>query len=79
MGHRLSREARTDLDELWFYVADQRSIESADRLVDSVVARFVLLAKHMRAGRRRDDLRPGTRAFPIGEYLILYPSMARTC
>jgi toxin ParE1/3/4 len=72
MGHRLSREARADLDDLWFYVAGQRSIEAADRLVASIAARFLLLATHMHAGRRREDLVPGTRVFPVGEYLILY-------
>ena len=25
-----------------------------------------------RAGRRRDDLRPGIRSFPVGEYVVLY-------
>jgi toxin ParE1/3/4 len=56
----------------WFYVAGDRSIETADRLVDAITARFFLLATHPRVGRRRDDLRPGLRVFPVGEYLVLY-------
>ncbi len=72
MAHRLAPEARTDLDELWYYIASNASVETADRLVDSITARFFLLATHTRVGRRRDDLRAGTRAFPVGEYVVLY-------
>jgi hypothetical protein len=39
MAHRLAPEARADLVELWSYVADERNIETADRLVDSITAR----------------------------------------
>ena len=72
MAHRLAPEAKADLDEIWFYVASNSSIETADRFVDSITARFVLLATHPRAGRRRDNLRPGIRSFGVGEYIVLY-------
>jgi plasmid stabilization system protein ParE len=72
MAHRLAPEAKADLVELWFYVASERSIETADRLVDSITARFLLLSKHPRVGRRRDDLRTGIRSFPVGNYIVLY-------
>ena len=49
------------------------SIEIADRLIDSIAERFYLLACHPHIGRRRDeDLRPGLRSFPVGEYVIIY-------
>ena len=72
MAHRLSPEAEADLDELWYYVATNGSVDVADRLTDSITTRFVLLGTHPRAGRHRDDLRPGVRVFPVGEYVILY-------
>lgn len=72
MSHRLSLEARADLDELWFYVASDRSIEAADRLVDALTARFVLLSAYPRAGRRRDMLRPGIRSLPVAPYVVFY-------
>ena len=40
--------------------------------MDSITERFVLLGTHPSAGRRRDDLRPGIRSFPVGSYLVLY-------
>jgi toxin ParE1/3/4 len=62
------------LDGIWCYVAEgSGSIEIADRLIDSITGRFFLLATYPWVGRRRDDdLRPGLRSFPVGEYVIIY-------
>jgi toxin ParE1/3/4 len=49
------------------------SMNTADRLVDSITDRFYLLATHPNIGRARDeDLRPRLRSFPVGEYVIIY-------
>jgi toxin ParE1/3/4 len=49
------------------------SIDIADRLIGSITDRFLLLASYPNIGRARDeDLRPGLRTFPVGEYIILY-------
>ncbi len=74
MAHRVAPQAEAELDGLWYYVArESGSIEIADRLIDSITERFLLLARNPRLGRRRDDeLRPGIRSFPVGEYIILY-------
>lgn len=74
MAHRLAPEAETELDDIWYHVArESQSIETADRVVDSITDRFFLLATYSHIGRRRDeDLRPGLRSFPAGDYIILY-------
>jgi toxin ParE1/3/4 len=74
MAHRVSRKAEADLDDIWVYVATESgSLEIANRLVDSITDRFLLLATHPYAGRERnDDLGPGRRSFPVGEYVIIY-------
>jgi toxin ParE1/3/4 len=74
MGHLRTPQADSDLDEIWYYIAiKSRSVEIADRLIDSVTDRFFLLASHPNVGRPRDeDLRPGLRSFPVGEYVIIY-------
>jgi toxin ParE1/3/4 len=65
MSHRRSPLADSDLDDIWYYIAD--------RLIGSITDRFFLLASHPHLGRARDeDLRPGLRSFPVGEYVILY-------
>jgi toxin ParE1/3/4 len=74
MGHRVAPEAEADLDHIWYHVAKESgSLEIADRLIDSLTDRFFLLASYPYAGRRRDDdLRPGLRSFPVGNYVIIY-------
>jgi len=73
MAHRLAPEAEADLDAIWYYTAKESgNVEIADRLIDSITERFFLLARHPHMGRRRDeDLRPGLRSFPVGEYVIV--------
>ena len=68
---RVSREARRDLDEIWFYIA-QDSLTNADRFVDRLSERFPLLASMPHMGRSREDLAEGLRGFPFESYLILY-------
>jgi len=74
MAHRVWRRATDDLDEIWYYVAtESASVEIANRLIDSITSRFLLLASHPHLGRRRDDdLGVGSRSFPVGEYVIIY-------
>ena len=74
MRHRRSPLADSDLDEIWYYVAFQSgSMDIADRLIVAITDRFFLLANYPNLGRARDeDLRPGLRTFPVGEYVIFY-------
>src|SRR2546425_391036 len=74
MAHSVAREAEADLDDIWYFVATESgSLDVADRLIDSLTERFVLLATQPHMGRRRDeDLLPGLRSFPVGRYVILY-------
>src|SRR5262245_2441152 len=72
MAHRLAPQAEADLDEIWFFVAKEASVETADRLIDSITTRFFLLGRHPHAGRRRDELSTGTRSFAASEYVVLY-------
>lgn len=73
MAHRLASQVEFELDDIWYYVArESGSIEIADRLIDSITDRFFLLAIHPYVGRLREDLRPGLRSFPVGQYVIIY-------
>lgn len=70
---RVSLLAERDLDGIWRQIAADRSnIDIADRAVDSIVARFPLLARQPGAGKNREDIDPGVRSFPSGNYLIYY-------
>jgi toxin ParE1/3/4 len=74
MAHRRTPQADSDLDDIWYYVASRSaSLDIADRFIDSITDRFFVLARHPNLGRTRDeDLRPGLRSFPVGDYLIIY-------
>lgn len=73
MAYRVAPQAQADLEDIAFYVfVHSGSLEIADRLIDSIVERFDLLAAHPRVGRARDDLQTGIRGFPVGEYVLLY-------
>jgi plasmid stabilization system protein ParE len=80
MAHRLAPQAADDLDSIWFYVATERgSIEAANRLVDSLTQRFLLLAQHPYMGRVRDeDFGPGSRSFAVASTSYSIASASQT-
>jgi len=68
---RISRPARRDLDEIWFFIA-QDSLSAADGFVDELTGKFSLLASFPKMGRSREELGPELRSFPVKNYLVLY-------
>ena len=70
--YRLSPLAEADLESIWLFVSRDRSVETADRLIDAITDRLALLADHPEAGRARDDIAPGLRSFPVRRHIIYY-------
>jgi toxin ParE1/3/4 len=69
----ISPEAEADLDDIWLYIAkESQNSQRADTFLDRFAPLFLRLAENPYLGRRRDDLRPGYRSFPVGEYLVFY-------
>ena len=64
-------EAESDLDEIWWYIA-QDSPQNADRFLDRIQERCLALADFPQMGTSRDDLKVGLRSQPFGNYLIFY-------
>ena len=70
-GHVLSPLALRDLGEIDDYIgAENRS--AAERLLATIEGACTMLAENPAAGRRRDDLLPGIRSFPVGSYVDFY-------
>ena len=67
-------EAESDLDEIWWYIA-QDSPQNADRFLDRIQERCLGLADFPKMGTSRDDLKAGLRSQPVGNYLIFYFSL----
>lgn len=71
---RLSPEAEAELDAIWNRIArESGSVDIATRVVEDIMERFWLLARHPYIGRRRDhDLGPGLRSFPAVDYVVIH-------
>jgi toxin ParE1/3/4 len=75
MPHLVAPRARADLDEIWHYIAtESANVQAADRVIDSITDRFLLLSQWPRLGRARNDLRRGLLSYTIGNYVIFYRS-----
>jgi toxin ParE1/3/4 len=46
------------------------STDAADRLLESFRSTLELLETYPASGRRRDELRPGVRSFPVGNFVV---------
>jgi toxin ParE1/3/4 len=68
---RVSDVARSDLDEIWLYIA-QDNLDSADKFIQTIVSRFPKLAVMPLLGRERKELLPRLRSFPVSRYVIFY-------
>jgi toxin ParE1/3/4 len=63
--------AESDLVEIWFFIAKD-SPDAADRFLDLLDQKCELLAGSPEIGRRRNELSPGLRSFPVRRYTIYY-------
>lgn len=68
---RLSRLAEQDLLDIWTYIAKDNPA-AADRFTDLVIEKCDKLCEFPELGRRRDELAPFLRSFPVGRYIIFY-------
>ena len=67
-------QAEEDLLAIWAHVADD-NLGAADKLLDAIAAACGTLAENPLAGRRRAELAPRVRSFPVGNYLVFYRPM----
>src|SRR4051812_15723746 len=67
----LTDQAEADLQQIWDFIAAD-SMDSADRLIEQIHAKAQMLAEFPGVGRRREDLLPFLRSYPLGNYVIFY-------
>ena len=78
MRFRVTRTAEEDLDRIFEYWAERASPKVAERLLEAILDRFALLGEFPQAGRACDQIAPGVRCFPAGDYLIYYRRSRKT-
>lgn len=71
----VSPQATQDLQEINDYLFAGNP-DVADRLLTLITQKFYILAQFPRMGRRRDELSPALRSFPVDDYLIFYRPIA---
>ncbi len=64
--------ASRDIESIIDYVADNTSLDAADKLLNKINQKCSTLANFPGMGRRRDELLLTLRSFPVDNYLIFY-------
>ena len=69
---RFTAAASRDIENIIDYIADKSSFDAAERLLKKINQKCSNLANFPNIGRRRDELSPLLRSFPVDNYLIFY-------
>jgi toxin ParE1/3/4 len=67
----VSPQAAQDLQEIHDYLFTKNP-DTANNFLDAMAQKFEILANFPTMGRRRDELSPILRSFPVADYLIFY-------
>jgi toxin ParE1/3/4 len=70
-GHRLSRLAEADLEDIYTYTVDHWSVDQANRYIGELQSAIQELVAGSRAGRRFEALE-GYFSLPVGSHTIIY-------
>ena len=71
---RVSAAARSDLDEIWFYIA-QDDPAAADKFIQAIIGKFPKLAGWPEIVRQREELSARLRSLVVGRCVIFYRPM----
>ena len=69
---RFTVPASRDLEKIIDYIANNRGLNSAESYLKKINQKCQTLASFPNMGRRRDELFPLVRSFPVDSYLIFY-------
>jgi toxin ParE1/3/4 len=67
-----SRDALTDLGEIWRYYAEVARPQTADGIIRNIEKVCRLLEDYPFAGRARDEVRPGLRSIAARPHVVFY-------
>ena len=69
---RLTDRAQDDLREIWFTIASDRDVRTADRMAAKIFDKCCSYAQFPESGRLREEISPGLRSFPVRPYVVFY-------
>lgn len=67
--------AESDLAEIWCFIAED-SEDAADRFLETIQAKAIIVASNPEIGRLRPELAPSIRSFPVEPYVLFYETVA---
>ncbi|APB34255.1 plasmid stabilization system protein [Gloeomargarita lithophora Alchichica-D10] len=73
---RFTIPASRDVEAIMDYLADNHNFDVAERFLGMIDNKCRRLATFPSMGRKRDELAPNIRSFPIYDYLIFYREIA---
>jgi toxin ParE1/3/4 len=69
---RFTVPASQDIESIIDFIADKSGFDVAEGFLNKINEQCVNLANFPSIGRRRDELAPLLRSFPVDDYLIFY-------
>ena len=67
-------QAEEDLLDIWRHIARDNP-DAADAWIDQLGETALRLAENPEIGRMREELLPGIRSFPVGNYILFYQAI----
>jgi toxin ParE1/3/4 len=71
MAWSLAAPAKEELDDIWWYIA-QDDVTAADKMISRLVARFDMLSRQPMIGEASPELAANMRNFPVRPYVNYY-------
>ena len=68
----ISKNAISDVEEIWLYTVEKWSIEQADRYYNLIFDEINYICKNINAGKSMEHVRKGYRASKVKSYFIFY-------
>jgi toxin ParE1/3/4 len=65
-------EAEADVYAIAKHIAEEGSLDAACRFLDSIDETAHLIATQPEMGRKREELAPRLRSFPVGPFVLFY-------
>jgi len=72
VSYLISKEALKDIENIWFYTAENWSLERADRYHNLILDEIEYISENFEAGRDFGHIRKGYRYSKVKSHLIFY-------
>jgi toxin ParE1/3/4 len=72
MKFKLTRKAKSDLDDIWNYTQIRWGAEQADIYIDILYNRFLWLTRNPSLWRQRDDIVEGLYSYHESSHIIFF-------